>query len=442
VWWGAAAALAACGTFRPLEQVGIDAGALWGDLGDAGAAGDGGGDGGAQLDVEGLCAGLTSTRCEALARCGLVATTDAGLTACQGYLARTWCGPTTWPSQVAVGALTLDVAMVQGCALALGSQACAEALALPAPCKALVRPAVELGQPCFDGYQECLQGVCRGATCPRSCQPLGAVGEVCSVSSDCQGSLYCRLSATTPGLGQCAAFGGEDAGCDAVTRCGSLACVGGHCQTLPGAGEPCLGGRCDAASHCVVSLDAGACQLRLDAGAACGAQDDCLAGLLCLGGACEPAQVAAGALCAPPQTCQDATLTCLGPEDAGVCAAPLAAGPCALDTDCQAQLGCLPLPDGGAECGARQPAGASCSSSRQCQLDAECSAGACAPRPLLGQACGPGVTCLEGLCGAGYAADGGGLCVPLLGPGRACTLDWQCASGRCSLGSCVTACTP
>jgi hypothetical protein len=303
-------------------------------------------------------------------------------------------------------------------------------------------PNAGLGAPCFDGYDDCLDGVCRGAVCPRRCQPRALTGEVCGVDADCRAGLFCRLSTTTPGVGQCAPFAQAGDPCDDFTHCAdALWCTGGACHALPTAGQACLVGRCDALSFCANGSDGGVCLGRLPTDAGC-TSDQCQATLACLGGACQSASVPAGAPCVWGQGCP-VGLTCVGAAaDGGVCQQPLGLGqPCALDGECEAELACLGT-DGGKVCSERLPAGASCAATRQCEVDAECLQGTCAHLPVVGQPCGSTRVCQGALCANNPAVDGGFLCVPRLGPGATCGKDGDCSSQRCVLGACLTACTP
>lgn len=435
----AAAALAACGSLKLLEVPSLDAGALLGAAyagGGSGAAGDGGAGNDGGLGIAGLCPVLLEARCGSLQRCGLLS--DAGAATCRSTLAHTWCGPRTWPSHVAVGALRLDQVAALRCAGELAASACEGVLSPPAACAEFLVPAAGLGQPCFDGYLECAEGVCRGATCPKSCQAPGAAGAACALSAECQAGLICRLSPTA--VGQCAAPGGPDAGCDPATPCAApLACVQARCQGLPAPGQPCLLGQCGAGGTC--AADAGICVARLDGGSPCTSPSACAAGLTCAEGACAPAVVGPGAPCALPQACQAPGEVCVGPAGRSRCQPPLDGGSCQRDEECLPALACQGPADGGQACGPRLPAGAACDTTRQCQLDAECLLGTCQPRPRPGEACGP-AACLEGLCRGGLGADGGALCGDLLVARTPCTADAQCASGHCALGYCLTACTP
>jgi hypothetical protein len=394
----------------------------------------------AGLREDQACAVLNANRCDRLIGCGLLDTVNRA--ECLRELTDSWCGPSTWPLHVAAGALRYDPVMAQACADALVVQPCVSYSAFPDACQAFLVPNAGLGAACFDGYEDCLDGVCRGAVCPRRCQPRALTGEVCGVDSDCRVGLFCRLSTTTPGVGQCAPFAQLGDPCDDYTRCvDALWCTGGSCHALPTVGQGCLLSRCDALSFCVAGADGGVCTGRLPVDAGC-AGDQCLSSFACLTGACQPSQVAAGAACVSGQSCALGT-TCVGAAgDGGVCVAPLQAGQrCALDTECEAELACL-MGDGGKACGPRLTAGESCTATRQCQVDAECLQGTCEHLPVVGQPCGTTRLCQGGVCSNNPAIDGGFLCVPLLGPGVACAKDADCSSQRCVLGACLTACTP
>ena len=53
-----------------------------------------GSDGG--LPARGACTVLDARRCELLARCGLIASTEAAMRSCISFFTATWCGPTKW----------------------------------------------------------------------------------------------------------------------------------------------------------------------------------------------------------------------------------------------------------------------------------------------------------------------------------------------------------
>jgi hypothetical protein len=389
------------------------------------------------------CALLNTQRCDYLVRCGLVSV--ANQQTCIEHLEATWCGPSTWPLHVASGALRFDPVAAAACGASFSTRACSDFTTLPAACQAIVEPNAGLGAACFDGFDDCLEGVCRGAVCPRRCQAPGVAGEVCALDRDCASGLFCRLSTTTLGVGQCAAFAQAQEACDDFTRClDGLWCTGGSCRVLPTEGQPCLAGRCDTTATCAnAPADGGVCVARRGVESLCGTSEQCLNGLGCLNGLCRPLALADAGACVRGQTCPS-TLTCVGasPVGPGSCTAPLrAGGACAFDDECGADLACLPA-DGGRACAPRLVAAGACTSSRDCQVDALCLQGACARLPTVSEPCAATRACLGGVCQPSALAANVFICLPPLAPGSSCSLDDECASGRCVQGACLTACTP
>lgn len=433
----------ACSTSLPWDFASGDGGRA-----DAGApptrdGGSPGSDGG--LPFARACDTLLAERCAYLVRCGLLADDAASLEACHSGLTATWCGPTTWPGHVAVGTLRYDALHGQACAEAFATRACGEWRTLPDACHRLTQPAVLLRQPCYDGFDECLEGVCRGAACPRLCQPRGQLGEACRVSADCRSSLFCRPSLTMPGSGQCAARGPVGSPCEADSHClDGHYCLEGLCRLLPAVGASCPGGRCVDSAWCAPDADAGACRGRKGLGAACDG-DECEATLVCdpLSSACAEAKVGAGNPCSPVQLCQ-AGLTCVGltSDSAGLCLSPQELGAaCAQSGDCRAHLACLPG-DGGRACSPRLADGAPCAEDRHCLASSHCVAGRCAPLPLPGEPCATSHRCRWGLCREVPRTDAGWVCGALLGAGEACATSAECASGTCAGGACIASCQP
>lgn len=428
-----------CGATRGVQVMGdLDGGWV-----DGGSRVDGGIPMGsdAGLPQGAACALLNVRRCEALARCGLL--NDGGVGACETTLARTWCGPGTWPPHVAAGALRYDGVAAKSCADDLLVRPCSSLDELPASCLGFLRPAAGLRALCFDGFAECTDGVCRGAACPRTCQPRGLMGEVCASDADCRTTLYCRLSTTTPGVGQCEPWGQTGDGCDPSTKCANpLVCAQNVCKPLPVTTETCLLGQCSSDALCQVTADAGVCVHRPSVGEAC-MPSQCQAGLVCdtISAKCV-AQVVdvAMAPCTVQQQCSG-TQACVGASVAtpGRCRAPLVSGEtCTRDLECAPELACLPT-DGGRACGRRLEAGSACSTDRWCQVDAVCRSGLCKTLPGPGEPCTD--KCRVGTC-LSNTVDGGLVCGPFLGPGAHCTEDSQCESQKCALGTCLTQCTP
>lgn len=437
--------LAGCGAFnnlvhppKPDGGAGADAGQPVTDSGvpmkDAG------------LSPTEVCVSLNAARCEYLARCGLIGSEADAREQCEAQAHATWCGPTTWPAHVAVGALRLDPARATDCAQALSSARCADWATLPSSCSTFLSPRVPLGQPCYDGYAECLDGVCRGAACPRTCQPRGVLGEVCSVDGDCRSGLYCKVATGASGVGQCATFATVDTVCAADSHCAEgLRCIDTFCRRLPGLNEPCFQGHCEDGLYCGDLGQGPVCLTRKRAGDAC-LSDICAAGLVCepVLGQCAPQEVLAGEPCGLLQHCP-AGLTCLGltPTAPGSCGTPVPIGEaCAGAVDCEAHLACSSADeDGGTSCRLRSAPGEACDTARQCQVTGACLDGGCVELPLPGEACAHTRACRWGLCRPG-AVDGGYVCGALLGPGVACRRNEECASGQCSQGTCLARCVP
>lgn len=393
-----------------------------------------------------VCKSLNTARCEYLGRCGLVGNDDAAREACERQYQSTWCGPTTWPAHVQVGALRLDPTRAADCAQALGAARCADWATLPSSCSTFLSPRVPLGQPCYDGYAECLDGVCRGAACPRTCQPRGVLGEVCSVDADCRSGLYCKVAMGASGVGQCATFATVDTSCGADSHCAEgLRCIDTFCRMLPGLNEPCFQGNCEDGLYCGDLGLGPVCLTRKRDGDAC-LGDTCAAGLVCepVLGECAPAAVMAGERCGLLQRCPEG-MTCLGlrSDAPGVCGTPVVIGEaCEGAFDCESHLACTASgDDAGTKCRVRSAPGDACGAARECQASATCVDGGCVELPLPGEPCAVTRACRWGLCRAG-AVDGGYVCGSLLGPGMMCRRHDECASGQCSSGTCLARCVP
>lgn len=391
------------------------------------------------------CKNLNLNRCAYLIRCGLVEDSVAGRDTCVKQLEATWCGPLTWPPHVTAGALRFDAVKADTCGTAFATWSCDEYATLPDSCTSFLKPRAALNEPCFDGYTECAEGMCRGSVCPRTCQPRGFSGETCSSDLECRQGLFCRRSPFMPTVGVCTPLGSTGAGCDTDAECLiGFHCLAQQCRVLPPAGDPCLLGQCAESAYCdaTASTDGGVCVMRKGETAPCDG-DQCQPVLECdvLAQRCLRAEVSTGSACSPSQSCP-APETCVGVTagDAGTCGAPLEEGqPCLNQTDCQAHLACLSDGDAGSSCHKRAPAGASCKTSRECFNTAVCSQGVCTQRPLPSERCTTEVGCRWGLC---RESNDAGVCGSLLTAGMMCDEGWQCASGVCAAGLCLGRCLP
>ncbi|MFZ5443852.1 MAG: Dickkopf N-terminal cysteine-rich domain-containing protein [Myxococcota bacterium] len=407
---------------------------------DAGPPADGG------LSTTEACRALNTARCAYLARCGLIDPAAMSHEACVAAFEASWCGPATWPPHVAAGALRYDGVKAVSCAEAFATQACAEWETLPDSCTSFLKPRAQLGQPCYDGYTECTDGVCRGSTCPRTCQPRALLDELCTRDADCRTGLFCRFASLIATSGTCTAYSGVGGSCDGANRClDGLRCVALQCQPLPTAGLPCLDGLCSEQAFCDVrAADGGLCSVRKQNGALC-AGDECEAELFCepITSRCQPLLLSSGDTCTLQQQCPDGQV-CVGatPTMPGVCGAPLQAGEaCVSSHDCEAHLACLGG-DGGLSCQRRLAPDGGCKAASDCQASATCLGGRCAELPLPGESCAETRACRWGLCREVASSDGGAVCGALLSAGQPCQWGGQCASGTCERGACVARCVP
>ena len=424
-----------------------DGGANGGGSGDAGLV-----DGGLPLNF--ACMVLNRKRCEYLIACGLVGSGDPASRDCLAYFAATSCGPTKWLPRVEapVSTLRYDGVAAQLCADGWASRACTDFNTEPPACKTFLIPNAYTQQGCYDppsgltGYNECAQGVCRGSSCPRTCQPKGLLNEVCRENSDCSGSLYCRLTNVTSGVGACTRLGVTGSLCDGTQLCAAgLLCSGGSCAAPPDAGQPCLGSSCDSTSWCQSGPDGGVCAPRKPLDAGCTDDVQCQS-TLCevLVSYCVPTVLSqVGAPCGLRQSCPGSTV-CVGATaiSLGTCLAPLDAGtPCKSSNDCQSNLACIGL-DGGLAlgCGPRQPPGGRCAEDRDCQLLSVCRQTSCVRLPSTGESCGLTQRCLFGPCVS--TTDAGSVCSEPFGPLATCARDSDCNSGKCVTGKCLPSCTP
>ncbi|MFT3839768.1 MAG: hypothetical protein QM723_22470 [Myxococcaceae bacterium] len=442
-----------CGCASGFLTDGGFGGGTTGGSGGGSATGGGVGGGGGSSDDAGLplnaaCSTLNAARCAYLTRCGLVGQGQVEQSDCLAWLQATWCGPSNWPTMVNphVATLRYDGVAAASCADGFAAAECHDYDLLPQACDHFLLPNVLLNQSCYDGYDECTQGVCRGAACPRTCQPLGMNQDACRLDDDCRSDLYCKLISVTVGTGLCTPRGGLSDSCGADAPCASMyKCVGSKCVSPPVSGQPCLGTVCDSSAYCQ-AIDGGLCTLRNGMGISCTDDVQCQSGLICqlasTNSTCQPQQLPKGSACSLAQTCLGGT-TCVGASanQLGMCSTPLDAGmPCAASTDCNEFEACVSA-DGGIQryCGARQGPGGRCNEDRECEYFTVCRQSSCVSLPTRGASCAVTRQCLTGAC---ISLDGGYLCVDPLSAGASCTGNADCASGMCTQGQCMPSCTP
>ncbi|MBL9037469.1 MAG: hypothetical protein JNG84_03035 [Archangium sp.] len=401
----------------------------------------------AGLPLEQACAVLNAKRCESLGRCGLLAA-DGGLSICLALQEATWCGPTTWLSRVQapVNTLRYDGTLALACATELEARSCANVNDEPEACSRFLLPNAQLRQPCYDGYTECIEGVCRGVSCgDRRCRPRGLAGEDCRQTSDCASGLVCKPLASTPGVGVCTRPLEAGETCIGAQECASGFSCTGRCVADAPVGGSCASARCNVQTYCSPSPDAGlVCVERLSLGSSCASDTQCATTLICdaFTRRCEPQVVTqSNAACGPHQTCGlDNVCVGLSPTEAGRCLPPRSTGAaCTVTDECEEHLRCT-SPDAGA-CKGRGQQGDSCANARDCAAFFACIGGRCAARPTLGQPCSTSLRCLWGAC-SGADGDGGFVCAQAGGPGARCDDDTACASQRCLQGTCLAACVP
>lgn len=404
-------------------------------------------DGGTSFTDAGLlladaCPTLNRARCTLLTRCGLIDDAQTAFAACVAQFEATWCGPLTWLSHVSSGALRYDAQGGARCVLALEEQSCGTWSVLPALCTTFLTPHAQLGEPCFDGYGECADGVCRGATCPRTCQVRATAGEVCVLDGDCRSGLVCKAPVLGSGNSVCATPGVDGTACLDSSECAEgSTCLGRECRRLGLAGESCTGGLCAPSAYCDVSSG---CVARVDQGEPC-TGEQCMADSVCdpLSRTCVPATVTAGNACVPAQACPSGQACLVNETQDSVCQPLRSLGAACLDSsECETNLSCRGEIDAGLTCQPRAGAGERCQANRDCQPTATCLEGTCVALPMPGEDCTATRRCRWGLCRDSIYVDGGGVCGSTFSAGQPCKADDECSSGQCNGSLCTTRCAP
>lgn len=269
-----------------------------------------------------------------------------------------------------------------------------------------------------------------------TCPPVagsGGAGASCYETSDCLADLYCDERTSCPGTctprvplgetvdqfdqecvaggyaygGVCRAYVAEGASCATLSggfytqSCQEgLVCTAAEVCTkttyYAGLNEPCSSQRyCGAGLRCVGAT----CVKRLTAGGLCGGAEDCVFGLACVAGKCEPHIGKAGDACENATSRYCATgLFCNRPTQTGVgTCAPLRSTGAACDdgTQCADGLFCAATggPDG--ECRTKVTVGGGCAESAVCGKDLYCEANRCTFKKSAGASCTSGDECLN-----------------------------------------------
>jgi hypothetical protein len=231
------------------------------------------------------------------------------------------------------------------------------------------------------------------ASCQMAIQGHVAIGDACSIGSDCAGEAYCPLSACPRA---CTARHAAAASCTRDEECVTgLLCNAGACTAPAATGAACAGnstGVCAFGASCVGSTDtqAGKCMLNADV------------------------QVGdVGATCTPGGTlCKEGLSCAFASGSAFSCQASVAA-----DAACE-----LALPS-------------ECPNAQYCNAKDVMTAGTCIALPgdaaacVLTDQCAPGNICV--------LENSKSICRHIGDLGDACTQDGLCRSGSCTSGKCT-----
>ncbi|MDH5673534.1 MAG: EB domain-containing protein [Myxococcales bacterium] len=226
-----------------------------------------------------------------------------------------------------------------------------------------------------------------------------------------------------------------DAACTRDEQCSAgLICVGnspqcsGHCATPGEQGTACVdSGDCASTFGC---LD-GICVARSGDGLPCDSDEGCREGLYCTPGGKCAAQAADGEGCESkqPSSCV-APLICMTLTDGAVCGSGSGLGEaCSAANPCELKSRC---DTSTGRCVPAASPGAKCNAHAQCPDGLYCAAGTCTPGPVVGEDCDleaimAGET--EQECIEGYCVDN--KC-GLGGDGTACVLDLQSPFTKCN----------
>jgi hypothetical protein len=264
----------------------------------------------------------------------------------------------------------------------------------------------------------CVGGVCCASLCDGICQTCAATGSVgaCVPVTGADSPGTCAGTMTCDATGACKKKSGQS--CTATSDCASGFCVGGVCcaSACTGACETCGTGACVPITKGAPGTPACApfvCTGASDCPTSCANDGDCVASAYCTKGhVCAPRK-AIGAACdlfadCASSPCGECTVACVS----GFCCDSACDAPC--NTCAGASKGTCALLPASSEgsCAPYRCTGSSSACSTTCTVDADCAAsgyctaGACAKRHALGEACTDAHECVAGSDGAGHCADG------------------------------------
>ncbi len=390
------------------------------------------------LPFDASCRQLIDARCAYLSRCGLLNDDAASLELCRQQLTHHWCGPDTWPARVQAGTLKYDPVLAGACSADFATAQCGPFEFQPPACQQFLKPAALPRQLCFGGpYQECIEGICRGASCPQQCQPLGALGDSCASNTECAAGLSCEKLQSGGTIGQCRPIATLNEDCSRASCAAGLYCVGGACLSLPAAGEACLSGQCAADAFCDTSTAKATCRARRPKEASCSTTFECARPLLCAESRCQQALRQLDESCPAPLSCAPGLkCTSLPNQPVPVCTIPAKVGaPCSEDAQCEETLQCAPSKT----CERKRRPGADCSDTVQCESFARCLGGQCRLLLLEGSTCAQNEACASGFC---LLHLNEGRCFEPAAAGAACTRDAECQTKQCDNGTCAAVCAP
>jgi hypothetical protein len=428
--------VAACGSSGGAASPGPDGGNAGGDAG----AFDAGVYDAAPIPLGDLCSVFTQDLCIYLMQCNSARYRD--LAHCEAEL--DCYGLPQLQMSAANGGVVYNPAQVGMCNARFLADPCGFAFFLFAPdifkvlklCPGTITPLRKAGDPCVsDG--ECTQGLyCQKvAGCPGTCTPFSQVGGACVPPAQCDPSLLCGSSGFVSDASTEVCHPPPKAGdsCKSTGDCGSTV----HCPADPSFCAGVVNLWCDATS--------GTCQPGVGEGAACGPTSDasplgnaveCASNVWCdqvfvdkpgtcravsgVGGPCNDTGCGVGLHC-------DGYVPLDPGAKLGTCAAPApAGGACRVPSDCQGNAYC-----GSGTCGGGLPFGSMCLQDTDCQSNLTCASGKCAHAAYPGDPCdGTNNVCVLSLCR-------NGTCVDHAKVGQQCTVNTDCATNACYMGTCA-----